>query len=190
MVTHDQEEALTMADRIVVMNNGEIEQVGTPEQIYRSPCNAFVANFIGSMNLLNIDILGNGRVLIAGAELFLNKPMTSAHSKGQLGFRPEAVKLIAPPALDDALVLQGILKERVFMGAFVRLRIAIEDLTIELDCSDESLPPLSIKQSVTLYIKHDDLHFYPDLKLQTNQVSQTQSITASATFNQVQGATL
>ena len=52
MVTHDQEEALTMADRIVVMNQGAIEQVGTPQEIYRTPATAFVADFVGAMNFL------------------------------------------------------------------------------------------------------------------------------------------
>ena len=52
MVTHDQEEALTMADRIVVMNHGVIEQVGTPLEVYREPATAFVADFIGSMNFM------------------------------------------------------------------------------------------------------------------------------------------
>ena len=55
MVTHDQEEALTMADRIVVMNNAVVEQIGTPQEIYNSPATAFVANFIGTMNLYRRD---------------------------------------------------------------------------------------------------------------------------------------
>ena len=55
MVTHDQEEALSMGDRIVVMNNGKIEQIGTPEEIYNNPSNSFVADFIGTTNIIKLD---------------------------------------------------------------------------------------------------------------------------------------
>jgi iron(III) transport system ATP-binding protein len=62
MVTHDQEEALTMADRIVVMNHGAIEQIGTPEEIYRQPASAFVADFVGTMNFIRPEdiVVGDG----------------------------------------------------------------------------------------------------------------------------------
>ena len=68
-VTHDQEEALTMSDRVVVMNNGVIEQIGTPEDIYNEPVNAFVADFIGEANILNGMMMGDCRVRILGREL-------------------------------------------------------------------------------------------------------------------------
>jgi iron(III) transport system ATP-binding protein len=69
MVTHDQEEALTMADRIVVMNQGVIEQVGTPQEIYRQPASPFVADFIGTMNFVKATIAAPGRVRFGGIEL-------------------------------------------------------------------------------------------------------------------------
>jgi iron(III) transport system ATP-binding protein len=69
MVTHDQEEALTMADRIVVMNHGVIEQIGTPMEIYRNPATPFVADFVGSMNFLDGVMAGPGRVRVGAAEL-------------------------------------------------------------------------------------------------------------------------
>jgi iron(III) transport system ATP-binding protein len=69
MVTHDQEEALTMADRIVVMNQGVIEQVGTPEEIYRHPASPFVADFVGTMNFLPGTAADHGRVRLGGVEL-------------------------------------------------------------------------------------------------------------------------
>ncbi|MGH2373119.1 MAG: TOBE domain-containing protein, partial [bacterium] len=69
LVTHDQEEALTMADRIVVMNQGEIEQIGTPMEVYRTPLTPFVADFVGEMNFLDGVLVAPGRVRVAGAEL-------------------------------------------------------------------------------------------------------------------------
>ncbi len=68
MVTHDQEEALTMADRIVVMNHGVIEQIGTPEQIYLQPRTPFVASFVGKVNVLRATALGSGRFHIGTLE--------------------------------------------------------------------------------------------------------------------------
>ena len=67
-VTHDQEEALTMSDTIVVMNQGYIQQMGSPEQIYNEPENAFVADFIGESNILDGIMLHDGLVEIAGAK--------------------------------------------------------------------------------------------------------------------------
>jgi len=69
MVTHDQEEALTMADRIVVMNHGTIEQVGTPQEVYGRPATPFVADFVGTMNFLDGHVAGPGRVALGGLAL-------------------------------------------------------------------------------------------------------------------------
>jgi iron(III) transport system ATP-binding protein len=72
MVTHDQEEALSMADRVVVMNRGELEQVGTPRDIYEQPASPFVADFVGRINVLDAVAAGTGRV-----------PLGPAHAQGQ-----------------------------------------------------------------------------------------------------------
>src|SRR5207244_8618785 len=69
MVTHDQEEALTMADRIVVMNLGAIEQVGTPLELYREPASPFVADFIGVMNFVAGTVVGDRAVRLGGPAL-------------------------------------------------------------------------------------------------------------------------
>ena len=73
MVTHDQEEALSMADRIVVMNHGVIEQVGTPTEIYRHPRTLFVADFIGETNKFPAKVFGGATVSLAGTELVCAK---------------------------------------------------------------------------------------------------------------------
>src|SRR6267142_2078952 len=95
MVTHDQEEALTMADRIVVMNHGAVEQIGTPAEIYREPASLFVARFVGHMNLLEAvadDRPGWARV----GSLTLRYRAPAAARPGSpltLGIRPEAVRV-------------------------------------------------------------------------------------------------
>ena len=69
MVTHDQEEALSMADRVVVMNQGVIEQIGTPQEIYREPASAFVADFVGKINVINAVAEGDGRFRVGALVL-------------------------------------------------------------------------------------------------------------------------
>ncbi|MEM9975416.1 MAG: ATP-binding cassette domain-containing protein, partial [Pseudomonadota bacterium] len=96
-VTHDQTEAMTMADRVVVMNEGRIEQTGAPMEIYRNPANLFIAQFIGSpaMNLVDARLAEGGAELPGGACVALSADRTqgAAGRRVTLGFRPEAVGL-------------------------------------------------------------------------------------------------
>jgi iron(III) transport system ATP-binding protein len=92
MVTHDQEEALTMSDRIVVMNSGRIEQMGTPDEIYGRPATPFVADFVGRMNFLEGQLLDDFRVEIRGATLTLSEPIRFARGTPvTVCLRPEDV---------------------------------------------------------------------------------------------------
>ena len=97
-VTHDQVEAMTMADRLVVLESGRIQQVGTPEQVYETPANRFVAGFIGSpaMNFFPVTLDGGGAALADGSRIDL--PVTGAAGPAVLGLRPEAMV----PAPDGA----------------------------------------------------------------------------------------
>jgi iron(III) transport system ATP-binding protein len=123
MVTHDQEEALTMADRIVVMNAGAIEQVGSPGEVYRHPASPFVADFIGQMNFLQGRIAGPGRVEIAG--VVLASRSAEGHAAGtavEAGFRPEEVRVrdVGPDTPNRIEVEVAGLE---FLGAFCRARL-------------------------------------------------------------------
>ena len=110
-VTHDQTEAMTMADRIVVMKDGYVQQIGTPYDLYFNPTNVFVAGFIGEppMNLIRTSVK-DGVVNVGGVSLPLNKvlaPEVLASVEGKdvvFGFRPEAV---SPGHCDDAFVMKG-----------------------------------------------------------------------------------
>jgi iron(III) transport system ATP-binding protein len=94
MVTHDQEEALAMADRVVVMNNGVIEQVGTPLDIYQQPASAFVASFIGAMNFFDSARVSGRRVRLGNRELELVRPLPNSQDGVRLAIRPEDVHLL------------------------------------------------------------------------------------------------
>ncbi|HEV8310797.1 MAG TPA: putative 2-aminoethylphosphonate ABC transporter ATP-binding protein [Methylomirabilota bacterium] len=91
MVTHDQEEALTMADRIVVMNRGVIEQIGTPVEVYREPASAFVADFIGLMNFVSGTIVGPGTVRCGQLELACEADGLAAGTAVTIAIRPEDI---------------------------------------------------------------------------------------------------
>jgi spermidine/putrescine ABC transporter ATP-binding subunit len=122
-VTHDQEEALVLSDRIAVMSDGIIEQLGDPRAIYASPVNRFVADFIGESNLLHARIDGNVRsaTLDNGVAVPLPREAASGAEIGLL-VRPEAIEL-APEA--DAAGFPGVIDEVVYLGStlkyFVRL---------------------------------------------------------------------
>lgn len=102
-VTHDQEEALTMSDRIAVFNHGKIEQIGLPQELYERPNTAFVAGFIGVSNLL-ID---------AAAQSLFGKV-------GSFAIRPEKMHLVAPdhPVPDGAIKASGTLRDVVYLGMY------------------------------------------------------------------------
>jgi spermidine/putrescine transport system ATP-binding protein len=110
-VTHDQEEAMTMADRIAVMNNGRIEQLGTPLELYERPRTPFVAGFLGVSNLLPATIAGDGQVrLDDGTELRV--PVQGRQGRVAVGIRPEKIRLDG----EERNKLSGVVVERAYIG--------------------------------------------------------------------------
>lgn len=95
-VTHDQEEALTMSDTVIVMNNGVVEQVGSPEDIYNEPVNAFVADFIGEANILNGIMLGDCRVEILGKQFECVDNGFGENTPVDVVIRPEDIEITSP----------------------------------------------------------------------------------------------
>jgi len=114
-VTHDQEEALTMSDRIAIMNTGKVEQLGTPEELYERPTTRFVADFIGTTNLLHGKVEDDGTVRLSSGELApcANQRLTPG-SEVDLSVRPESIRLVDD---DTPLGLRG----TVDAGGAVRL---------------------------------------------------------------------
>jgi iron(III) transport system ATP-binding protein len=148
MVTHDQEEALTMADRIVVMNQGAIEQVGTPQEIYRHPATAFVADFVGSMNFLAGTLLAPDKLKVAG--LTFDCPLQDGLAPGgkvALCIRPEDVRVRDLPA-DVANRVAVEVTELDFVGAFCRATLKVQgtaDVTMTADFSSNLIRDLGVE---------------------------------------------
>jgi spermidine/putrescine transport system ATP-binding protein len=112
-VTHDQEEAMSMADRIAVMNDGRIEQLGTPEEVYRLPASRFVADFIGDSNFFPANVAAGVAELADGSRV----PAGEGTGRATLMVRPEAIKLAADGALHGEVV------QTSFLGKHVRVAV-------------------------------------------------------------------
>ena len=134
-VTHDQEEANTVCDRIAVMSEGVVQQVGTPMGLYTRPVNLFVAGFLGSANILDGEIAGHGparRFEIRGGGSLPLPGDAQALPGARLVFRPQDVRLV-----DDAwadAVLQGRVVDREFLGSSVRygVRVGVSEITVDV----------------------------------------------------------
>ena len=149
MVTHDQEEALTMADRIVVMNHGGVEQIGTPAEIYSEPASLFVARFVGHMNLWPAVAEAPGRARVGA--LSVHHRAASGVGSGDpvtLGIRPEEVR-VGAAARDGDNRLSARVTSVQFQGAFTRLTLAgLGDTTLALACdvAATALAELGVKE--------------------------------------------
>jgi iron(III) transport system ATP-binding protein len=127
MVTHDQEEALSMADRIVVMNQGAIDQVGTPLQVYREPATPFVADFVGKVNMLAGTLAGPGRLRIGSQEFACATSNGAAGLQVRAYLRPEDI-IARPIAEGDANVLDSRIEKIEFLGSYCLVRVATQGL--------------------------------------------------------------
>lgn len=149
-VTHDQEEALTMSDTVVVMNRGEIQQVGSPTDIYNEPVNAFVADFIGESNIIDGVMLRDERVSFCGREFECVDKGFGQNTPVDVVIRPEDVKLVFP---GDAL-LQGVVESIVFKGVHYEMMIRTEHFTFMV----HSTLAEPVGKSVGLSVVPFDIH--------------------------------
>lgn len=130
-VTHDQEEALTMSNRICVMNNGKIEQLGTPDEIYERPSTKFVADFIGETNLFEGTVTrtseGNTTISINdGQEISMLNITADIKTPVCFAIRPERLKLKASPENSDCWI-KAKYKERIYIGSTIRTVVTLND---------------------------------------------------------------
>lgn len=118
-VTHDQEEALTMSDNIVVMNQGYIQQMGTPEKIYNEPENAFVADFIGESNIIDAVMIKDRLVEILGAKFACVDEGFGTNRPVDVVIRPEDVDLLKP----GEGTLEGVVSHMIFKGVHYEMEV-------------------------------------------------------------------
>ncbi|MEK9785643.1 MAG: putative 2-aminoethylphosphonate ABC transporter ATP-binding protein [Gammaproteobacteria bacterium] len=139
MVTHDQEEALTMGDRIVVMNHGVIEQVGTPEEIYAAPTSEFVAEFIGTMNFVSAHTGGGTSFTHAGGALEVTDQDRKGGQAVRLAIRPEDIKIVQGTDATCGNRTSAVVLAAEYLGAFVRITVAPDgwDDPLQIDVSTD-----------------------------------------------------
>jgi putative spermidine/putrescine transport system ATP-binding protein len=159
-VTHDQEEALSMSDRIVVMYGGKAEQVGTPFEIYNKPATKFVANFVGTLNVLEATVsdAAGGKVSVGGSDLVLKQPLDGAKAGDtlSLALRPEAISLGKQPGRDASL--GGEISEVSFLGSVIRMRVDLGSNAVSLDTfNNPTTPPPNVGDRTEISFSSSDL---------------------------------
>ena len=160
-VTHDQDEALTMSDRIVIIDKGEIQQDDTPQEIYQNPKTVFVADFIGESNIINGRIIstdGNISVIEIVDNIKFNAPINDIdkiNDNIKIMIRPENIK-VSKNEMNDSI--QGVIKEIVYDGAVTKLFI---DTVGELNLKVNVHGMVSYKEGDTVYVKVDNAKIVP-----------------------------
>ena len=152
-VTHDQEEALSLSDRVVVMSNGRVEQIGTPFEIYNFPTTRFVASFVGTLNVLSADVAdaASGRLRVDGQDIRAAKPIvdTSAGKPVSVALRPEVITLHGNGANGNHL--SGTVDDVMFLGPTMRVKVRLRDQFVQFDeFNNPQMAPPQPGQQVTV----------------------------------------
>ena len=157
-VTHDQEEALSISDRICVLSEGHIEQLGTPFEIYNYPTTRFVASFIGTLNILPARVTDSaeGRITIDGQEIIASRGLNGAGTGDEVAvaLRPEALSI--GHANGGSNTLDGIIDDVHFLGSVVRIRVRFNESAVSLDTFNRpSAAPPERGQPITVNFGRD-----------------------------------
>jgi len=168
-VTHDQEEALAMSDWVAVMDRGRVVQWGTPWNVYYHPETAFLADFLGSVNLVRAPVCGIGdglvRVMLAGRELSLRHLGTPPPPDGRvlLSIRPETLALADPgaPEPPGSFALAGEIVGRTFLGNLMRYRVRVGEDSWLVDQPDPGAAPLHSGE-VAVLVRPSRIHVIAD----------------------------
>jgi len=158
-VTHDQEEALTLSDRIAVFNKGYIEQIGTPNEVYNFSATEFVCNFIGDINRLEEGVLKE--LQAAGADVDLNK-----HNY----IRLERLHVNQTPAPGEA-ILKGVVESREYYGLYIKYYITLSGQTIKVIEKNDGVNIYEPGQTVDVLLNPRDIMVYDAPDTPTEEVS-------------------
>jgi putative 2-aminoethylphosphonate ABC transporter ATP-binding protein len=167
-VTHDQEEALAMSDRVVIMRNGEIRQIGTPWEIYKEPKTSFIAEFVGTSNFITAK-KKNRKVQFGQLEMVVSNLDDIDSETVYLAIRPENIEL-----LDENISAENYLSSNIveveaeiinFLGAIVRVTFTLEAQEMIVDISEKEFEKIKLrrKDKVKLYFPPDAFHVYSEL---------------------------
>jgi putative spermidine/putrescine transport system ATP-binding protein len=159
-VTHDQEEALSISDRIVVMNQGRADQIGAPFEIYNKPSTKFVANFVGTLSTLDAIVAedATSNVYIGNGKIILPEPIAGAKAKDKvtLALRPEALSLEKTPGRDNALT--GTVESVSLLGSVIRTRMVVDGQRISFDSfNNPSSRPPAAGETISAHFAPADL---------------------------------
>lgn len=149
-VTHDQEEALSMSDKVVVMNEGKIQHIGTPKDIYNEPINAFVADFIGESNIIDGVMLDDFKVKIEGVELQCLDKGFNVNEAVDVVIRPEDVDIVHP----EKGLITGEVTSVTFLGVHYEIIVDVNGFKWMIQTTDES----KVGDKVGLLIEPDAIH--------------------------------
>ncbi len=165
-VTHDQIEAMTLADRIVVMHGGHIQQQGTPEELFKNPANKFVAGFLGMppMNFMAADLVDRGGVIFAdGAGFSVKLQDAKAHAARQaghktvvVGMRPSDLVYAPQAAADESLDLKVIVSEYIGAQSVLICGCGEAKVTVEL----KSETPIALGETLRFQIHAENIHLF------------------------------
>ena len=157
-VTHDQEEALTMSDRIAVMNDGIVEQCAGPREIYEHPSTAFVAGFIGTSNIVNLrvdrSVDGNAVMDVSEGNRIVAKSDTKVGESLQVTVRPEKIHLGAGGLGDDASMVGGRISDVVYLGSMTQIMVDLatgDSLTVHRLNDEATTTEAKVGDTVTLH---------------------------------------
>ena len=151
-VTHDQEEALSMSDRVVVMDKGKIQQIGTPEDIYNEPLNAFVADFIGESNIVDAVMLDDYKVTFGGVKFDCLDKGFEKNEFVEAVVRPEDIKIVK---VGSKAALTGTITSVTFKGVHFEVLVDVSGFIWMIQTTMEGLKP---NQKIGMYIEPDAIH--------------------------------
>jgi len=167
-VTHDQEEALALADRVVIMRNGEFRQIGSPWEIYKQPRTAFIAEFVGTSNFLS-GTRKNGKVRFGRFEFAVANLDRVTGDQVYLAIRPEKIELVGVTVTAEDCVTSNVAEARVevinFMGAVVRLTVILGEEELVVDVPEKDFEKIQLKRRdmIKLYFPPDAFHAYSEM---------------------------